>query len=230
MTQTDTSDLALRLFDELGRDLLGQSLSDRGWTFGFDRARKRLGACRMARKQITLSRHLSRSLPDDEVEDTIRHEIAHAIDCERRGRSNHDATWKHIARACGARPERCFDGDVPNDPDSAYAGVCPSCQVETPLYRQPARPLRCRSCARSDRSSYLRVTRRRDALVVWSGGSEPGDFGGTTGYRAVCSHCAHVHHRARRSKRETACSACCRRHAHGRFDRRFLLRFERVGA
>ena len=73
-TQTHTRALALRLFDELGREILGASLVKRGWTFGFDRARRRSGACRPATKRITLSAHLSRTLPEAEVEDTVRHE------------------------------------------------------------------------------------------------------------------------------------------------------------
>ena len=73
-TQAHTRALALRLFDELGREVLGEPLRQRGWTFGFDRAKKRLGACRPATKQITLSALLSRTLPEAEVEDTVRHE------------------------------------------------------------------------------------------------------------------------------------------------------------
>lgn len=230
MTTSDASALALRLFDVLGSDLLGESLAHRGWTFGFDRARKRLGVCRIARKQITLSRHLTQTLPDEEVEDTIRHEIAHAIDYERRGKSNHDATWKRVAKRCGAKPERCFGGDLPRDEASPYVAACLSCQSETPLYRQPAKPLRCRACVRSCRPAYLRVTLRSDDHVIWPGGDAPGDYGGTAGFHAVCVRCEHVYHRARRPKHATACSSCCRRHARGRFDRRFALRFERVKA
>ncbi len=228
MTTLNATALARSLFDELGRDLLGQSLSDRGWTFGFDRARKRLGVCRIGRKQITLSRHLTQTLPDDEVEDTIRHEIAHAIDYEQRGKSAHDATWKRLARRCGAKPERCFSGDLPHDEASPYVAACPSCRSETPLYRQPAKPLRCRACVRARRPAYLRVTLRDDNRIVWPGGDTPGDYGGTAGFHAVCAQCEHVYHRARRPRHETACSTCCRRHARGRFDRRFVLRFERV--
>ena len=58
-----TRALALQLMDELGRELLGDPLTARGWTFGFDRARKRLGVCRIHEKRITLSTHLSQTLP-----------------------------------------------------------------------------------------------------------------------------------------------------------------------
>lgn len=38
-----------------------------------------------------------------------------------------------------------------------------------------------------------------------------------------CPACAKVIRRARRMRREAACLACCRQHAGGRFDRRFVL-------
>ncbi len=228
MTTSAASALARDLFDTLGRDLVGESLAARGWTFGFDRARKRLGVCRSASKRITLSRHLTQALPDSEVEDTIRHEIAHAIDWEQRGFSNHDAAWKRVAARCGARPQRCFGGDLPRDEASPYVGSCPSCSSQTPIYRQPVRALWCAACTQARRPSYLRVTRRGDSLVVWPGGAVPGAYGGTAGFRAACGRCSAVYVRARRPKRATACSDCCRRHAGGRFDRRFALRFERV--
>ena len=228
-TPTDTRALALRLMDELGRDLLGEPLRARGWTFGFDRARKRLGVCRIQDKRITLSSHLSRSLPAAEVEDTIRHEIAHAVDAERRGRSNHDRTWKAVARACGATPERCFSGDLPDDPAAPYAAVCPSCDASRDLYRQPVRAHLCPTCSRPSRPAYLRVTHRPTGRVVWQGGAERGDYNGTAGVQATCPRCGHTVRRARRPKRATACLSCCDRHAGGRYDERFRLSFKRPG-
>lgn len=223
MTPTDTRTLALRLMDELGRELLGASLTARGWTFGFDRAKTRLGVCRIRDKRITLSSHLSRTLPPDEVEDTVRHEIAHAIDAERRGRSCHDRTWKAVAHACGAKPERCYSGDLPDDPAAPYAATCPSCGATLDRYRQPATPLRCRSCARAGRPAYLRVVHRPSGRVIWPGGAEPGAYGGTAGVQATCPRCGTVYRRTRRPKRATACAPCCRRYARGRFDDRFRL-------
>ena len=228
-TQIHTRALALQLFDELGREVLGASLTARGWTFGFDRARRRLGVCRPATKRITLSAHLSCTLPDAEVEDTVRHEIAHALDHElhpnRRGRRAHDRTWKALARRCGATPERCFDGDLPADPTAPYAAVCPTCGASRDLYRQPVRAHLCPTCSRSARPTYLRVTHRPTGHVVWRGGAERGLYGGTAGLTATCPHCGRTVRRARRPKRKTACSSCCRRHAGGRYDDRFCLRF-----
>ena len=222
-----TRALASRLFDELGQEVLGESLRRRGWTFGFDRARKRLGACRPRTKQVTLSAHLSRTLPEAEVEDTVRHEIAHALDHElhpdRRGRRAHDRTWKALARRCGAKPDRCYSGHLPDDPAAPYAVTCPSCDAVHDRYRQPATALRCRPCSRAGRPSYLRVVHRATGHVVWPGGAESGAYGGTAGVEATCPRCSTVHRRTRRPKRTTACASCCRRHSQGRYDERFRL-------
>lgn len=217
--------LALRLFDTLGRDLLGESLTARGWSFGYDRARKRLGACHLRQRRITLSAHLSRSLSDAEIEDTLRHEIAHAIDFERRGVSRHDATWKRIAIACGASPERCFDGDLPDDPSAPYVGTCPTCGERHDLYRQPVHPRRCRACARGGEPAFVRVVHQASGAVIWPGGETAGAYGGTAGVAATCSTCGESVRRARRPTRALACARCCREHAGGRFDSRFRLRF-----
>ncbi|PAP74164.1 SprT-like domain-containing protein [Rubrivirga marina] len=224
-TLDETRALALRLFDELGRDVLGESLRQRGWTFGFDRARKRLGVCRVRDKRVTLSSHLARTLPEAEVEDTVRHEIAHALDAERRGRTNHDRTWKALARRCGAKPERCYSGDLPDDPAAPYVATCPSCDATLGRYREPATPLRCRACAPAGRPAYLRVVHRASGRVVWPGGAEPGDYGGTAGVEATCPRCGATYRRTRRPKKATACAPCCRRHARGRYDDRFRLRY-----
>lgn len=225
MPPADTRALALRLMDALGRELLGAPLQDRGWTFGFDRARRRLGACRVGSKRITLSRSLSQALPDAEVEDTIRHEIAHAVDAERRGRTCHDAAWKALALRCGARPERCYAAELPEDPGAPYTATCPSCGAAHALYRQPVRARRCAPCHRAGRPAFFRVRHRSSGRVVWPGGAEPGAYGGTAGVSATCPGCGATVRRARRPRRATACAACCRRHAGGRYDARFRLRF-----
>ena len=219
-------DLAIRLMEALGRDLLGEPLQARGWSFGYDRARRRLGACHPASRRITVSAVLAGDLSEAEVEDTIRHEIAHAIDWERRGTTNHDATWKAVATACGASPSRTFRGDLPHS-DAAYQAACPSCGTTAGFYRQPVRAPRCRSCHDAGRPAYLRVTHQRSGRVIWSGGEEAGTFAGWAGFEAVCPGCGTTVRRARRPKRPQACGACCERHAGGRFDARFRLVFRR---
>lgn len=87
--------LARRLMDEHG-------LTD--WDLVFDNAKTRAGVCRPGRREIGLSQPLTKLHADDEVRDTILHEIAHAlVGAEHR----HDAVWRQKAVEIGSSGERC---------------------------------------------------------------------------------------------------------------------------
>ena len=111
------------------------------------------------------------------MEDVARHEIAHALDYETRGRSAHDRTWKAWARRCGADPTRCYEGELADDPTSPYVGRCPApgCGHVRPFYRAVTSSYFCPRCeeAADRRRSYLRVTERRSGRVLHEGGPEP---------------------------------------------------------
>ncbi len=75
-----------------------------GWVFGFDLATSRAGVCRYVEKRIDLSVSYCLAATRAEIEDTVLHEIAHAIVGPRH---NHDAVWKAKAREIGCAGERC---------------------------------------------------------------------------------------------------------------------------
>ena len=55
-------------------------------------------------------------------EDTILHEIAHAIDAETRGRTRHDNIWKAIFKSLGGSGDvSSADGNTPGN----YTYICP---------------------------------------------------------------------------------------------------------
>ena len=85
-----------------GRRLLREhGLHD--WSIVADRAKTRAGVCRFAQRQIGLSAPLTTLHSDDEVLDTILHEIAHALVGPQHG---HDAVWRAKAREIGCSGER----------------------------------------------------------------------------------------------------------------------------
>lgn len=209
------------LMRELGVSALGVPLHTRGWTFGFDRARVRFGRCTFrpghpGGKTITLSTLHARLGWTAEVEDTVRHEIAHALDFETRGRSAHDAVWKRWAVCCGATPYACSRVPRSADADAPYAGVCPACGHRQPFYRAVVRTYRCPAC----RAAALAVIDRKTGTPATA---RPAFVG-------RCPACGDVQPFARRPRRIYACAACCRAHAHGRFDRRFALAIRRSDA
>ncbi|HEX8386316.1 MAG TPA: SprT-like domain-containing protein, partial [Rubricoccaceae bacterium] len=215
----DLADLQARaeaLMDALGRDLLGRPLSDLGWTFRFDRARHRLGLCTWARggrpvKTVSLSRPLALALGWGVMEDVVRHEAAHAVDYETRGRSAHDAVWKALARRCGADPTATYEGPLADDGASKYVGSCPTCGFSRAFYRAPTRAYVCPTCAENDRRRvYLRLVDRASGRTLRAGGTTAGP-GPPARYAAACPACGLRVERARRPTRRLACAPCCRR-------------------
>lgn len=98
MDLVTTERLALRMMEDEG-------LIAEGWRFRMDDARRRFGCCRYDKKLITVSRHLAALNSRDEVINTIRHEIAHAICGKAEG---HGPTWRKVHQAMGGDGRRCY--------------------------------------------------------------------------------------------------------------------------
>ncbi|MCY4358134.1 MAG: SprT-like domain-containing protein [Gammaproteobacteria bacterium] len=71
------------------------------WSFKFNNA-KNLGSCRHTGMQIQLSRKHALNGTEEQITDTILHEVAHAIAGPFAG---HGPVWKDIARQLGAIPK-----------------------------------------------------------------------------------------------------------------------------
>lgn len=94
-----------------------------GWEIQFDGTRQRFGQCRPREREIGLSRNLVLLNSPAEVEETIRHEIAHAIaGCHHQ----HNIVWMHAAVLCGCKPVACYDTAIVTAAPK-YVGKCPTC-------------------------------------------------------------------------------------------------------
>lgn len=96
---------------QLTEDLLAEHGLD-GWRVRFDNAGRRLGVCRHSQKIIGLSRQHVAVGSDETTEDTIRHEVAHALAGPGEG---HGARWKQIAARLGADPTATTDAPEMKD-------------------------------------------------------------------------------------------------------------------
>jgi predicted SprT family Zn-dependent metalloprotease len=97
-----------------------------GWRFRFDNARRRFGSCRSRDKAITLSRPLTLLNGEEQVRDTILHEIAHALTPD----DGHGPAWRAKCREVGAKPERCYGEDdvvAPPRRPAPYRYGCSPC-------------------------------------------------------------------------------------------------------
>ena len=72
-----------------------------GWTFAFGEARRRLGHCHFQDRMIRISRTHALEGSEEQIRDTVLHEIAHAIAGYEAG---HGPLWKTTARRIGATP------------------------------------------------------------------------------------------------------------------------------
>ncbi len=92
------------------------ALSLCAWSFGWDRARRRLGCCWCARRRITLSRYFVeayRASRPELVRRTLLHELAHALAWTHHRSHGHDAAWRRYCVALGIPGERatCREAD-----------------------------------------------------------------------------------------------------------------------
>ena len=151
MLLADTEKLALKLMREFG-------LTD--WRFEFDDAKRRFGCCHRTSTsryvgdgkfekvwkdgKITLSRELVLRNEQPQVEDVIRHEIAHAL-CP--PKSGHGADWKRMCAKTGANPERCYDSEEVEGVESPFSATCSVCGE---VYRRFKLPKGDRWCSNKE--------------------------------------------------------------------------------
>ena len=105
---TQVRDLAAadRLMQELLQRHKASDGLDHEWQARFDLAPSRAGICNYRHKLICLSVNYCLRAPEEELRDTILHEIAHALVGPGH---NHDLLWQVTARRIGCTAQRCSD-------------------------------------------------------------------------------------------------------------------------
>ena len=111
-----------------------------GWRFQYNRRLTSMGLCHHGLHRIELSIYLAERNPLEEVLETLKHEICHALVGPRHG---HDAVWKSNGDKVGCNPERCGQADMP---EGRWRAVCNGCGATHDRHRRPSRPLFCRGC------------------------------------------------------------------------------------
>lgn len=123
---------------------------DPSWSFGFDSAKRRVGACHFANKRITVSRYLVPLLDDDDIHQTLLHEVAHALAGPTAG---HNRSWLNIARGLG------YEGGVRHHSPGAievapWVGSCPNGH-EVYRFKRPGRDMSCSRCSRTFNPAFV---------------------------------------------------------------------------
>lgn len=126
-----------------GEALIRLHLDD-SWSFAFDHAKRRAGACHYAERRITVSRYLAARFDDDEIHQVLLHEVAHALAGATAG---HGPGWKRAARELGYVGGTTHRGETANEL-APWVGLCPSGHVAY-RHRRPTRAISCARCSRT---------------------------------------------------------------------------------
>lgn len=126
--------------EALAKRLMKQHGVPSSWTFGWDRAGQRFGACHHGPKKITLSSVITPHRTWDEIEQVMLHEIAHVLAPPKmiNGRwDKHGSAWLRKAREIGYRGG-VTGGEVPAASiTSTYVGTCQKCGIKVPRTKRP---------------------------------------------------------------------------------------------
>lgn len=116
----------------LARDLMNQWGLEH-FAFQFDRAKRRAGLCKYNAKTISLSYFYVQNNSEEDVKDTILHEIAHALIGPKNG---HNHVWKQMCLRVGAKPTRCCGKHI-EMPEGQWKAECRNCGKDFHKHRRP---------------------------------------------------------------------------------------------
>ncbi len=122
--------------------MIKHNIYQRGWKFEFGNYKRAFGKCSYRRKMITLSKHLVALNEVARVQNTILHEIAHALT---QGHG-HDGTWRAKAIELGCDGKRCYSLDSTVTTETKYIAICNGCNRVHKRFRTPQRDKSCGYC------------------------------------------------------------------------------------
>lgn len=110
------------------------------WEFKLDKAPRRLGLCNYRDKVISIGEYHATHDSAEQVLDTLKHEIAHAVAYLRGECDGHGPKWKAIAKLVGCSPTACnatAEGVKLSVKPGKWIASCPNCDYVVQYYRKP---------------------------------------------------------------------------------------------
>ena len=124
-----------------------------GFRFKFENCKATLGRCHYTTKMIALSKWYVQENEEGEIEDTILHEIAHALAWINDRFTGHGKIWKDWARRIGANPKRCGKRGL-NKPSNHFK-YSDSCGCGKTFQRHRVSKHRTYHCPKCKKSLFL---------------------------------------------------------------------------
>jgi predicted SprT family Zn-dependent metalloprotease len=110
-------------------------LVDQGYKLDLMNRRTHLGLCCYSTRTISLSKPYLEVGTDEDIRDTILHELAHALAGPGAG---HGPLWKRQCLIVGCKPQRCGEGKFHDArEDAKYRLKCSDCDYEWGFLRRP---------------------------------------------------------------------------------------------
>jgi predicted SprT family Zn-dependent metalloprotease len=126
------------------------NIYEKGYKFKWDKkAVRRFGQCRYSKREIGLSLKPTEANYKEyawKVQDTILHEIAHAIEMILYHTKGHREDWKRIAKQIGCDGKMYYDQSKINCVRTKWSLKCPVCNRVSPRVRKPKNPCSCGTC------------------------------------------------------------------------------------
>lgn len=130
------------------------------WQFRYNRKKHAFGVCHYNLKLIEMSKELVALNSEEDVRDTILHEIAHAIVGIGHG---HGPAWKHTARLIGAKTAARYETGLIASVPGRWQANCPGCNTLFHKHRKPKSLTRvCLDCY----NKYRRVAKDTSTLLL----------------------------------------------------------------
>jgi len=133
----------------LAKNLIRNHPELRYWKITANNRKSSSGVCCYNKKEIQLSRFLIPVFTDEEIRETIIHEIAHALTCGH----HHDEIWKKKCVELGGNGHTCYSDEGYKDGKAGcknfeektakYILICPECGEKIYRYRRPTAPSSC---------------------------------------------------------------------------------------
>lgn len=124
MSAVDTDTRAQALVALAAAMLSEHGLTERGWSFAWNRRASALGVCKYKTRTVELSRPFFDANDDDTALDTLAHEVAHALAGPAAG---HGSEWRRWAVKLGATPQATTRAAVRPSETIVWTGTCPVC-------------------------------------------------------------------------------------------------------
>lgn len=133
----------LNLFDAeiLAKTLISEFVPD--YSFAWNNLKTINGRCEYRTKTITLSRHLTDIRTNQAVQQTIMHEIAHAMNPG----AGHGPAWKAQMRKFGLPDHRCSQDQPDKSSISNWRAICVGCGKKSYMIRKPRVSRSCGACS-----------------------------------------------------------------------------------